>query len=121
VQSSIREQRLPGLHPRMRDDSDRRAGPRLAPADCEVQILHIGGEMLFERERHDLSELRAALHGQHRLGEQCVGARYEHNDFAIASRGGSQIERTRRHIIASCTAAIHDDPLGGSAGGFGGG
>ncbi len=69
MQSRIREQCLPSRHSRVRDNGDRSAGPRAALADCEMQIFDIGREVLFERERHDLRELRAALHGQHRLGQ----------------------------------------------------
>ena len=108
----IREQRLPGLHADTRDDRDRCAWTRLALADCKVQIFDVAGEMLFERERHDLRELRAALHGQHRLGEQRVGARHEHDDLAIGCRGGREIERTGLHVAAPHAAPVHDDPLG---------
>ena len=79
-------------------------GRVLALADCEMQIFDIGREVLFERERHDLRELRAALHGQHRLGQQRVGAGHEHDDFAAGGRGGREIERTGLHVAASCAA-----------------
>ena len=90
--SGDREQRQPCVHARVRDGGDRRAGTRIAFADREVQIFDIGREMLFERERHDLRELGAALQRQHRLGEQHVGAGHEHDDFAT---GGCARRRDR--------------------------
>src|SRR4026207_2246565 len=50
-----------------------------------MQILDVGGEMLFESKRHDLRELGAALHREHRLGQQSIGGRG--GDGELCARG----------------------------------
>ena len=96
----------------MRHHGDRRTGAPFALADGEVQIFDIRSEVLFQSERHDLREFRAAPERQHRLSEERVRARNENEHPASGGQRCSVRRIAGLNVAATRARAVHDEPFG---------
>ncbi len=83
-----------------------------APADSEVQIVDVIGEMLLERVRHQLRKLDTGLGRQLGLGEQHVSAGHQGAHAPAGNARGGEIERPALRRPHRGAARIHDQPGG---------
>ncbi len=81
-----------------------------ARADGEVQQLDVGGQLLFERERHGLREPRTATHGQFGFGQRDLAARQQQDDATFLRHAERVRHGTAVHRAGAGAVGIHDEP-----------
>ena len=104
--------RLPAFEGRTSDDRDGHgARRRIAMADGEVQVFEIGGEVLFERERHCLRDAgRSADRRQVGTGECDIGGRQDHHSTAALGQGERVGDRAALYVAGTGAVGVDDQP-----------
>jgi hypothetical protein len=101
----------PSIHETTRDRGDRRADRGVgAIADREMQRLHVGGQVLFEREGHGLCHACTAAQRQLGFGECDFGARHQEQHAPAADEGQRFGDRARSRRTGPRPVGIDNEP-----------